>query len=86
MQRIGINTIDLQMCGRMPLAAVYVNNPEEGSGHHDTFPAGHTYDDFFPILNGMEGEVSLDYDHSMPDEVSFWYLLVRGVMLLPAIK
>ena len=54
------------MCGRMPLAAVYVNNPEEGYGHHDTFPAGYTYDDFFHIPNGREGEVSLDYDQSMP--------------------
>ena len=62
------------MCGRMPIAAVYVNNPEEVCGHHDTFPTEHTYDDFFPIPNVMEGEVSLDYDHS--NQVSFWYLLV----------
>ncbi|PWA84641.1 hypothetical protein CTI12_AA156590 [Artemisia annua] len=62
--------VDSRMCGRMPLAAVYVNIPEEGSGHHDTFPEGDTYDDFFNFPNGMEGEFSLDYDNSMPNQLT----------------
>ena len=78
-----------------------LHSTKQASGHH-TFPAGHTYDDFFHIPNRMEGEetfagiglypsgqycnyrseqVSLDYSHAKPNQVSFWYLPVHVAML-----